>query len=87
MKSITLTEWAESKFSQPYKKGTLWMWARTGRIYPPPKKIGRNWWVNPGAEYVNPHNPKDVAQKAKPISEFNLVERIKHGCKTENQKA
>lgn len=85
MKLITLAEWAESKFSQPYKKGTLWMWARTGRIYPPPEKIGRNWWVKPNAEYVNPHNPKDVAQKAKPESQLKLVERIKRNHQVEKK--
>lgn len=79
---ITLVEWAAAEFSQPYKKGTLWMWARTGRIYPPAEKIGRNWWVYRGAKYVNPHNPKDVAKKAKPINKYKLAERI-HGRQTE----
>lgn len=85
MKLITLAEWAESKFSQPYKKGTLWMWARTGRIYPPPEKIGRNWWVEPNAKYVNPHNLKDVAQKTKPESQLKLVERIKRNYQVEKK--
>lgn len=58
------------------------MWARTGRIYPPAEKIGRNWWVYQNAKYVNPQNPKDVAKKAKPISKYKLAERI-HGRQTE----
>lgn len=76
MKTITLLEWAEQKFSQPYKLNTLRMWARTGRIYPAPEKIGRDWQVNPNAQYVNPRNPKDVAEKAKPANKYRLLERI-----------
>ncbi|CAI1111133.1 excisionase [Serratia quinivorans] len=82
MKSITLEEWAQMKFSQPYKLNTLRMWARTGRIYPAPEKVGRDWQVQPNAVYVNPKNPRDVAQKAKPISKYKLVERI-HGSQAE----
>ncbi|NIG98877.1 MAG: hypothetical protein G5701_08950 [Serratia symbiotica] len=69
---ITLVEWAAVEFSQPYKKGTLWMGARTGRIDPPAEKIGRNWWVYQKAKYVNPQNPKDVAKKPSLSANINL---------------
>jgi predicted site-specific integrase-resolvase len=31
---------------------TLLRWVHEGRIQPPPKKIGRKWWVVPSAEYL-----------------------------------
>ena len=51
-KKLTLTTWAARQFEKPPKIATLRNWAASGRICPQPVKIGRDWMVDPGAEYV-----------------------------------
>lgn len=57
MKLIRITTWAASKFEDVPADKTLWRWARGGRIWPPPKKVGRNWLVSPDARYVDRDDP------------------------------
>ena len=50
--NLTLADWAKSKFGEraPHIV-TLRRWVREGRIFPQPQKIGKTWFVKPGAEY------------------------------------
>lgn len=50
---VTLTEWATAMFSKVPHNNTLLRWVHEGRIQPQPKKVGREWWVRPTAEYVS----------------------------------
>lgn len=53
----TLEAWASSKFGEHAPTiGTLRRWARDGKIYPMPRKVGRDWMVSPSADYVRDYN-------------------------------
>jgi hypothetical protein len=52
MRKITLTAWASRNFEQPPVENTLRIWAREGRIVPTPIKIGRTYYVDPGAQHI-----------------------------------
>jgi predicted site-specific integrase-resolvase len=49
---VPLAEWAKLVFGQfaPHAN-TLLKWTHEGRIHPQPKKVGKNWFVAPTAEY------------------------------------
>lgn len=49
---VPLAEWAKIVFGDhaPHPN-TLHRWTHEGRIYPQPKKVGKNWFVSPQAEY------------------------------------
>jgi hypothetical protein len=51
---IPVSAWAALVFGEhaPHNN-TLLRWVRDGRIQPQPKKIGRQWWAKPEAEYVS----------------------------------
>ena len=51
-KLIPICEWAKLKFDVriPHRN-TLRRWVHEGRIYPPAKKVGKNWFVPVNAEY------------------------------------
>lgn len=63
-KLTTLEAWARLKYgeSAPFI-GTLRRWAREGKIYPPPKKHGRSYYVPTDAEYVDNYNDPDFMEK------------------------
>jgi len=50
---IPLSDWAVEVFGEhkPHSS-TLLRWVHDGRIKPQPKKIGRTYFVEPKAEYV-----------------------------------
>lgn len=48
---ITLEAWAEENFRPAPKIHTLRAWAKTGRIVPPPVKVGRLWMVETTAQF------------------------------------
>lgn len=50
---VTLQEWAQLMFSKIPHNNTLLRWVHDGRIQPQPKKIGRIWQVQRGAQYVD----------------------------------
>lgn len=50
---IPLPAWAASQWDPPPPRETLWRWARMGRIAPPPQKVGRQYYVDPQAKYVD----------------------------------
>lgn len=49
---VPLAEWAKIVFGEhaPHVN-TLHRWTHEGRIHPQPRKIGKNWFVPPSAEY------------------------------------
>lgn len=51
---ITLEEWARRKFDPPPCAETRRRWVRSCRIYPLPEKVGRTYYVNADAEYIDP---------------------------------
>lgn len=58
---IKLETWAAAKFGEHAPHiGTLRRWARDGKIYPVPRKIGRDWMVSPRADYVTSYS--DIAR-------------------------
>lgn len=52
-KKISLEKWAE-QFDPPPCAETRRRWVRGCRIYPPPEKIGRAYYVDPNAKYIDP---------------------------------
>jgi hypothetical protein len=49
---IPISEWAKICFpARTPVKNTLHKWIHQGRIYPQPEKVGKNWYVQPSAEY------------------------------------
>jgi predicted site-specific integrase-resolvase len=52
---IPLSVWAEAIFGEhkPHRN-TLMNWIRNGRIRPVPRKVGREYFCKPNAEYVDP---------------------------------
>lgn len=53
MKKVTLQDWAREKYQPPPNKDTLRRWARDSKIFPPPEKVGRTYYVEPTAEYID----------------------------------
>lgn len=54
-KLVPLDVWAKEMFGDyapPVR--TIRSWIRAGKIYPPPVKIGRSYFVKPDAEYCDP---------------------------------
>ena len=58
MKKIPLKAWAAARFDPPPCRETLRRWVRRVRIYPEPELIGREYFVDPNAVYVNPDEPR-----------------------------
>ncbi|PQP20197.1 excisionase [Burkholderia cepacia] len=54
-KLIPVATWADSVFGEyrPHKN-TLLNWIKNGRIRPVPRKVGREYFCRPEAEYVDP---------------------------------
>jgi len=50
---ITLAKWAERNFDPPPHISTLRAWARDGKIYPPPLKVGRTYYVADDAVHIS----------------------------------
>jgi len=54
-KKIPLTEWAEARYEPPPSIHTLRKWARDCRIFPIPEKVGRTYYVDAEARYIDPN--------------------------------
>jgi Excisionase-like protein len=56
MADLPLEEWARNRWGEKAPSiFTLRSWARNGKIYPYPEKIGRAYFVKPDAEYCRDH--------------------------------
>lgn len=69
---ITLEQWASRHYSKPPAIATLRHWAKGGLIQPAPVKVGRQWFVEPDAEYTR---QQQIANIDSPI-----VERLVNGA-------
>ena len=47
---ITVEEWAAKHYSKPPSSWVLGKWRREGQIYPPPERVGRDWFVDENAK-------------------------------------
>ena len=47
---ITIIEWAARQYSKPPSAWVLGKWRRNGEIYPPPERVGREWFVEEDAK-------------------------------------
>jgi predicted site-specific integrase-resolvase len=56
---IPVRTWAEAVFGErvPHAN-TLLNWIKNGKISPVPKKVGRQYFCRPDAEYVDPNADK-----------------------------
>lgn len=53
-KKITLEAWAAQLYDPPPSIKTLRRWAREHRIFPRPQLLGRAYYVDSDARYVDP---------------------------------
>lgn len=53
-KQLAVNDWIARRFDGPGKPGTRTViaWIKAGKIYPPPIKIGRGYYVQEDAELV-----------------------------------
>lgn len=49
---ITIIEWAAKHYSKPPSRWVLGKWRRAQQIYPPPERVGHDWFVEPDAVRV-----------------------------------
>lgn len=54
---ITIEEWAARQYSKPPSSWVLGKWRRQGQIYPPPERVGREWFVEPDAKRLTAEAP------------------------------
>lgn len=59
---IPLCDWASKHYSPPPSNWTLRRWAREGRIYPAPEKIGKTYYVDENATYLS-DSPASLVQR------------------------
>lgn len=59
-KKITLEAWANAQFDPPPCAETRRRWVRGLRIWPRPLLIGRQYYVDPQAEYIDPSDTNDL---------------------------
>lgn len=50
---ITLRTWAKRKWDPPPSARTLQRWVHNANIDPPPEKVGREYYVEPDAKYID----------------------------------
>lgn len=58
---ITLEEWAAKQYSKPPSAWVLGKWRRQGQIYPPPERVGHEWFVPENAERLVEGAPRKPA--------------------------
>lgn len=61
----SLRDWADSQFGEcaPKCDETLRRWARSGKIHPRPRKIGKEYAVRADAQYINPNDTTTLADR------------------------
>jgi hypothetical protein len=61
---ITLQAWAAPRYSPPPSIKTLRRWVREHRIFPRPELVGRTYYVDPDARYIDPRKRLNYGSKA-----------------------
>ncbi|MFJ1253359.1 excisionase [Cupriavidus sp. CuC1] len=69
---LRLDKWLALNFDPPPAIRNAHLWIKAGKIYPPPVKVGRHYYVDPGAEYVDYSYTVD----RKATRRLSLVERL-----------
>jgi len=59
---ISLEKWGARNYDPPPHIDTIRGWAREGKIYPPPRKVGRAYYVEEHAVHVDDALPR-LAQR------------------------
>lgn len=59
---IPLCDWASKHYSPPPSNWTLRRWAREGRIYPAPEKVGKSYYVEEDAQLLTEQQPSLVSR-------------------------
>lgn len=54
---ILLSDWAAKRYQPVPSMFVLRKWCRDGEIYPPPEKVGREWYVDEQARRVTGVEP------------------------------
>lgn len=57
IKHIPVTAWAASRYDPPPSLWVLRKWCREGEIYPPPEKVGKDWYVQENARRLSTAAP------------------------------
>ena len=65
---ISLAEWAAQQFDPAPTDRALRRWAKAGQIVPAPLKIGKTWYMEPGARHI-----------AEVMADGRLVNRLRRG--------
>lgn len=55
---ILLSDWAARRYDPPPSSFVLRKWCRDGEIYPPPEKVGREWYVDANARRLSGATPR-----------------------------
>lgn len=63
-KKITLEAWAAQLYDPPPSIKTLRRWTRECRIFPRPQLLGRTYYVDPEARYIDPKKRLNYGTKA-----------------------
>jgi hypothetical protein len=75
-KLIPIAEWAAREFSPVPGRRNLCRWARSGRIFPAPQKVGRELWVRENAIYTQSAKTPKVAEVGELNTEDSVVNSI-----------
>jgi predicted site-specific integrase-resolvase len=54
---ILISAWAARLYSPAPSAFVLRKWCRNGEIYPPPEKVGRDWFVDEAARRITGTEP------------------------------
>ncbi len=57
---ISLEKWGARNYDPPPHIDTLRGWARDGKLYPPPQKVGRAYYVDENAVFAPDARPRLV---------------------------
>jgi predicted site-specific integrase-resolvase len=60
---LRLDEWLAQEFSPAPAIRTARLWIREGRIYPPPVKVGRAYYVDQNATFQDRSTRPSLAQR------------------------
>ena len=57
---VRLNDWLSKNFAPPPAIRTARLWIRDGKIYPPPVKVGRAYYVEQNAQFLDGSAPRLV---------------------------
>jgi hypothetical protein len=60
---IRLDEWLKREFDPPPAIRTARLWINAGKIYPPPVKVGRSYYVEQNATFQDAFHRQTLADR------------------------